>query len=76
MFHTELYSKVKIKQIMKIPPAIVQINESMQSVMKKFDQTNSWNLPVTNENQYIGFISKSSIFTTYRNELINQVGVS
>ena len=39
-------------------------------VMKKFDETGAWNLPVLNEGKYIGFISKSSIFVQYRNRLI------
>jgi chloride channel protein, CIC family len=76
MFRQELYEKIQVRQLMKRPPAVVYINESMQNVMKKFDSTQSWNLPVTQNGLYIGFISKSSIFTNYRQELINQVGIS
>lgn len=70
MFKHEMYDKVLVKQLMKRPPAIISPDEDMQSVMKKFDETNSWNLPVVNERRYIGFVSKSSIFTQYRNKLI------
>lgn len=41
------------------------------SVMKKFDETGAWNLPVINEGEYVGFISKSSIFANYRSKLID-----
>lgn len=36
----------------------------MEQVMKIFDETNAWNLPVVDEQgKYIGFVSKSKIFT-------------
>jgi len=43
--------------------------ESMDAVMEKFDETGAWNLPVIEEGQYLGFISKSSVFTSYRSKL-------
>jgi CIC family chloride channel protein len=41
----------------------------MESVMQLFDQTGAWNLPVVNNGKYIGFVSKSSIFSSYRSKL-------
>ncbi|MCU7522622.1 MAG: CBS domain-containing protein [Ignavibacteria bacterium] len=38
--------------------------------MKKFDETGAWNLPVVNNRKYVGFVSKSSIFTKYRDSII------
>jgi len=52
------------------PPETVAPDESMTSVMKKFDETGAWNFPVTDNGQYVGFISKSSIFSKYRKVLI------
>lgn len=70
MFNRDLYKKVSIKQIMIVPPSTIQINESMKSVMDKFDLTGAWNLPViSKEGKYLGFVSKSKIFTSYRNQL-------
>jgi CIC family chloride channel protein len=43
----------------------------MESVMKKFDETGAWNLPVIDAGEYVGFISKSSIFSNYRNKLMD-----
>jgi len=70
MFKQEMYNKVYVKELMRKPYAIIAPDEEMESVMKKFDETGAWNLPVLNEGKYIGFISKSSIFVHYRNRLI------
>jgi CIC family chloride channel protein len=42
----------------------------MDKVMKTFDDTGAWNLPVIDENRrYVGFVSKSKIFNSYRRVL-------
>lgn len=72
MFRTELYFRFKVLKLMISPPAKVYINESMESVMLKFDDTNAWNLPVVDENEkYLGFVSKSKIFNSYRKVLVD-----
>lgn len=70
MFKHDMYDKVYVKELMRKPFATIAPDEEMESVMKKFDETGAWNLPVLNEGKYIGFISKSSIFVQYRNRLI------
>ncbi len=70
MFKHEMYDKVFVKQLMNKPPATISPGEDMQSVMKKFDETNAWNLPVVTQGRYVGFVSKSSIFNQYRTQLI------
>lgn len=72
MFHHEKYSSIRVRDLMTQPPVILDVNEEMHLVMKKFDAYNSWNLPVTEANKYIGFVSKSAIFTKYRHLLIRQ----
>ncbi|HRG57487.1 MAG TPA: chloride channel protein [Bacteroidia bacterium] len=71
IFKHDLYEKVLVKELMSMPPEIVAPFEPMESVMKKFDETGAWNLPVINNGEYVGFISKSSIFSNYRNKLID-----
>ncbi len=70
MFKTEFYNTLCAKDLMRTPPEMVHSNDTMQSVMKKFDDTGAWNLPVIDNGSYIGFISKSSIFGKYRKVLI------
>lgn len=77
MFDVGLYDTLFVENIMKMPPSVLRLNEDMGTVMKKFDETNAWNLPVVDaENVYIGFISKSAIFSNYRNQLISMSGES
>ncbi len=70
IFDFDQYEKVRVKDLMTAPTAIITPNENLHSILKKFDETNQWNLPVTENNKYIGFVSKSSILTRYRSELI------
>ncbi len=70
MFKRDLYDSVLVKELMRKPAETVSPNEAMQSVMKKFDETGAWNFPVIDQGQYVGFISKSSIFSKYRKVLI------
>lgn len=69
MFKTELYDNVFVKDLLTNAPAIINENESMENVMKFFDETGAWNLPVIKNGKYVGFVSKSSIFSSYRNKL-------
>lgn len=70
MFHTELYEKMHVYNFMQSAPAYVYIDEKMDSVMDKFEKTAAWNLPVVDHDRtYIGFVSKSKIFSAYRNQL-------
>ena len=69
IFNTELYDKISIIEIMQTPPAIIDRNENMGKVLEIFEETESWNLPVTYQGKYTGFISRSKIFTSYRNML-------
>lgn len=61
-----------VKSLMNEPPEQVSTTENMQSVMNKFEKTGAWNLPVIDQGEYVGFISKSSIFNAYRKKLIRQ----
>ena len=70
MFKQEQYDTILVKQLMRKPPATVSPDDDMNTVMKKFDETDAWNLPVIDEGKYVGFISKSSIFTKYRENLV------
>ncbi len=72
MFDDDSRKNVIIKTIMQKPPASVSPQEKMQSVMNKFEVTQAWNLPVIDNGEYVGFISKSRIFNAYRKKLIRQ----
>ena len=70
MFDTEVYESVSVKELMNVPPEFISTKESMDSVMRKFEESGAWNLPVLEGDRYIGFVSKSKIFSAYRDVLI------
>lgn len=69
MFKREVYQSLSVSHLMTSSPAVVAPDDDMQSVMKKFEETNAWNLPVLDRGKYVGFISKSKVFTEYREKL-------
>ncbi len=70
MFRTDLYRRMYVEKFMTIPPAKITLGESMDRVMKTFDDTGAWNLPVVDKDGiYVGFVSKSKIFNSYRRVL-------
>jgi len=70
MFNHKLYDSVRVKDLMTIPPSYIDKKENIETVMETFRQTGAWNLPVLDNGYYVGFISKSRIFTTYRELLV------
>lgn len=70
MFNKELYDSMYIYNVMKEAPAILTEGDRMERVMRRFERTGAWNLPVTDsEGHYVGFVSKSKIFSSYRDQL-------
>lgn len=74
IFHTEMYETTSVRDLMMLPPETVSPDEPMEEVMQKFEQTWLWNLPVVRNGKYIGFLSKSNIFSVYRKWLIDISG--
>ncbi|GGW58829.1 CIC family chloride channel protein [Winogradskyella epiphytica] len=72
MFDQSLYDSTSAETFMHNPPEIINYEkDSMKVVMKKFQDSGAWNLPVIKEGCYYGFVSKSKLLTAYRIELIN-----
>ena len=72
MFDQSLYKEVKARDVMQNPPEVIDIGrDKMTDIMKKFQDSSAWNLPVVDKEKYIGFISKSKLLTAYRRQLIN-----
>ncbi len=72
MFRQELYHRFTVSKLMTSVPARLYDTDSMEQVMQTFDDTKAWNLPVVNEEgKYLGFVSKSKIFNSYRQVLVH-----
>ena len=71
MFKREKWGNSITSYMIQPPDKILQ-HEQIQSVLPRFDQSNTWMLPVVDkENRYLGFISKSRILNAYRKALVN-----
>lgn len=73
MFKPELYDIVTAKEVMQNASMVINTTEDIFSIMKKFEESGQWNLPVVENEIYIGFLSKSSILDKYRHELLETV---
>ncbi|HLP06124.1 MAG TPA: chloride channel protein [Paludibacter sp.] len=72
MFRPELYDRFKVQKLMISPPATINVNLAMEKVMEIFELTGAWNLPVVDEQKrYVGYVSKSKIFSSYRHVLMH-----
>lgn len=72
LFDQKLYDSTFVGDYMHNPPDLIIFEEdSMQTVMDKFQQSGAWNLPVIKNGTYDGFVSKSKLLTAYRQQLIN-----
>ena len=72
MFQPRLYDRFTVRDLMNSPQAILRHDMTMDKVMETFEDTGAWNLPVLDEHKrYIGFVSKSKIFESYRHVLVH-----
>ena len=72
MFRPELYDRFTVGQLMISPPATINQHLPMEKVMQVFEDTGAWNLPVVDdEKRYVGYVSKSKIFNSYRHVLVH-----
>ncbi len=70
MFKREKWG-TPIGRYMIQPPDRILEHEQIQSVLPKFEENQTWMLPVVDkQNHYLGFISKSRILNAYREQLV------
>ena len=70
MFETDKYESTLVHDYMTAAPEQIYLSDNMEKVMQKFDSSHAWNLPVLTESaKYLGFVSKSKLFTAYRKHL-------
>ena len=70
MFQPRLYDRMSVQDIMIGPLAKIHPEMNMAEVMNLFDNTNAWSLPLIDQSgTYLGMLSKSHIFKSYREML-------
>ncbi|MEZ5146129.1 MAG: chloride channel protein [Bacteroidales bacterium] len=66
IFNREIYETTFIRDLMYMPDPLVDPNESMEDIARKFSESENYNLPVIKEGKYLGFVSRAKVFSTYR----------
>ncbi len=75
MFDYKIYETTFVRTFMHAPQEVIKgDNDSMSNVMRKFQDSGAWNLPVVKDGKYAGFVSKSKLLTVYRRKLIEVSG--
>ncbi len=69
IFRPELYNITYVRDLMFMPEPVVDPDESMEDVAKKFSGSQHYNLPVLKDGKYIGFVSRANVFSAYREKL-------
>ncbi|MGY0039384.1 chloride channel protein [Pedobacter sp. NJ-S-72] len=67
LFAKDLQASLDISKMIQLPVAVIHPDDQMHEIIKTFDETGAWHLPVINDDdEFIGFISKSSVLMNYR----------
>ena len=68
MFDQSLYDQ-PIEEFTVLPEYIIHPEDSMEEVVKKFQVSGKYNIPVIENGKYLGYISRANVFSTYRKTL-------
>lgn len=69
IFKPKLYDKIKVSELITYPEFVVNPTDSMEDIAHKLSKSHVYNIPIVENNKYIGFISRANFFTEYRNLL-------
>jgi CIC family chloride channel protein len=69
IFETALYDTVKIKDLMYFPKYFVSPKDSMEEIVNTFESSGRFNLAVIDEGKYVGFLSRATVFSHYRENI-------
>ena len=69
LFKPGVFSETKIADLLSASPEVISIDDDIQEVMKKFEDTEAWKLPVVNHTTYVGVISRTQLLAAYREEI-------
>jgi len=70
MFVSELLDTTFVIDYYMQPPMVIDYYDSFERIMKVFDDTQAWNLPVIKEGKFAGIISRSKLYSEYRKLMV------
>ena len=68
MFDQTLYGH-PIEEFTVIPEYLIHPEDPMETVVKKFQVSGKYNIPVIENGKYLGYVSRANVFSTYRKTL-------
>jgi CIC family chloride channel protein len=69
MFDKESWDTTYVRDLMFMPRFTIKQDESMEEVARKFHISSRYNIVVLDEGRYMGFVSRATVFSTYRKML-------
>jgi CIC family chloride channel protein len=66
LFRPDIYKDLTIGGFVTREVLSIEAGENMDVVMTKLENSSLWNIPVTQEGKYIGFVSRSNVLSFYR----------
>ncbi|GAA3933069.1 chloride channel protein [Hymenobacter algoricola] len=72
LFDDEHYTTTRVRDLMTMPPAVVNPDDTTLDTLRCMEQLNVYALPVATNGRYLGFIRKSSILSNYRRQLLKE----
>ncbi len=66
MFDEDLLDNTFVIDYFRQANAVLDYKDTFETIMRVFDETNSWNLSVIKEGKFAGMISKSRLYNEYR----------
>ncbi|MGV3632672.1 MAG: chloride channel protein [Bacteroidota bacterium] len=73
LFSAHQYTQTMVSDLMVNPKQLVYYEDTMDTILEKFDEQGVWVLPLLKEGKFEGFISKSKILSEYRARMLNAV---
>ena len=70
MFDQELLDTTFVIDYYIQAPAVIDYHDTFERIMKVFDETQAWNLPVLKDGKFAGVISKSKLYSEYRKLMV------
>ena len=74
LFDRALYPLMTMGEVLDASLPTIDVRETPQQAIKKFEQSGAWSLPILENGRFLGMISKSTLFDRYRRELIVHSG--
>lgn len=69
MFDQALYDVTFVREFLIKPDCTINPDDSMDTIVQLFQQSDRYNLPVVDNGRYLGFISRANVFSQYREKL-------